>query len=126
MTTATITDKQRRALEAMEAARSQGLSLTEYARVHGLVVREIYDALVALRRRGVLPKSGRKRQSKFVAVGVVPPVAVTIPTTQHSDGSGVLCRIVQAQGCVIECMQWPPSSWVASLSMGSLDAAARS
>lgn len=126
MTTATMTDKQRRAFEAMEAALSQGLSLTEYARVHGLAVRELYDALAGLRRRGVLPKSGRRRQSKFVAVRVVPPVAVTIPTTQGSGGSGVLCRIVHAHGCVIECTQWPPASWVAALSSGPTDAAARS
>jgi hypothetical protein len=122
--TATMTDMQRRALEAMEAARSQGLSLTEYAREQGLVVRELYDALAALRRRGVLPKSGRKARSKFVAVRVAQPVSVAMPATQLSDGSGVLCRIVHARGHVIECTQWPPPSWVAALSSGSADAAA--
>jgi hypothetical protein len=123
MTTARMTDKQRRALEAMETARSQGLSLTEYARVQGLVVRELYDALAALRRRGVLPKSGRKARSKFVAVQVASPVAVASPGMQRSDGSGVLCRIVHVRGHVIECSQWPPPSWVAALSSESTDAA---
>lgn len=123
MTTATMTDKQRRAIDAMEAARSQGLSLTEYARVQGLVVRELYDALAALRRRGVLPKSGRKARSKFVAVRVAPLVAIAPPATRRSDNSGVLCRIVHARGHVIECTQWPPPNWVAALSVGSADAA---
>ncbi len=125
MTNGTMTDKQRRALEAMEAARSQGCSLTEYARTQGLEVRELYDALAALRRRGVLPKSDKKAHSKFVAVRVTRPVSV--PTApQRSDGSGVLCRIVQGSGCVIECLQWPPASWMAALSLGATDAPARS
>jgi hypothetical protein len=119
-----MTDKQRRALEAVETARSQGLSLTEYARVQGLVVRELYDALAALRRRGVLPKSNRKARSKFVAVQVTPPpIAIAPPATQRSDGPGVLCRIVHVRGHVIECSQWPPPSWVAALNSGSTDAA---
>jgi len=70
MATGAMTEKQRRALEAMEAARRQGCSLTEHAKAQGLAVREIYDALAALRRKGVLPKAAREPKSKFVSVRV--------------------------------------------------------
>lgn len=84
MTTATMTDKHRRALDAMEAARSQGLSLTEYARVQRLVVER--STMHWRHSAGAVccPKPSRKARSKFVAVRVAQPVAVTMPTTQRS------------------------------------------
>jgi predicted trehalose synthase len=121
-TAAEMTDKQRRALEAMEAARAQGCSLTGYARAHGLVIREIYDALAALRRKGALVKSTRRSQSKFVSVRVAPTASV-IPGARPAATPGVLCRIAHAAGYAIECMQWPPPSWLSALSSGSTDAA---
>lgn len=99
-----MTDRQQRAMAAMEAARKEGCSLTEYARAQGLAVRELYDALAALRRRGVLPGSGRKTRSKFVAVRVEQPIA------REPEAPGMLCRIVHSGGCVIECLQWPPAA----------------
>ena len=122
MTTGAMTEKQRRALEAKEAARLQGCSLTEYAKAQGLVVREIYDALAALRRKGVLPKPAGHSKSKFLSVRVAPAASSTM-LARPLAASGVLCRIVHASGCAIECLQWPPPSWVASLSSGSTDAA---
>lgn len=125
MTTAAITEKQRRALEAMEAAREQGCSLTEYARAHGLVIREVYDALAALRRKGVLPKPPGRRKSKFVSVRVAPASTTTIAALRSPGASSVLCRIVHASGYAIECLQWPEPRWLAALSTGagSTDAA---
>jgi hypothetical protein len=40
-TTAEMTEKQRLAIEALEAARREGLTLTEYARHRGLAIREL-------------------------------------------------------------------------------------
>jgi len=37
-----MTDKQQRAVVAMQGAGKEGISLTAYARKHGLVVRELY------------------------------------------------------------------------------------
>jgi hypothetical protein len=37
MTSATVTGKQRQAIEAMEGARSEGIALSKYAKAHGLV-----------------------------------------------------------------------------------------
>jgi len=65
-----MTEKQRVALEALQAAQGEGKTLTDYAASHGLDVRELYDALAGLRRKGVLPRSGRRQRSKFVAVCV--------------------------------------------------------
>lgn len=126
MTIGAMTDKQRRALEATEAARSQGCSLTEYAKAQGLVVRELYDALAALRRKGVLPKSGRRSKSKFVSVRVASASTAMIPSPRLAAAPGVLCRIVHSNGCAIECLQWPEPRWVAALgsSSGPADAAA--
>jgi predicted transcriptional regulator len=120
--TATMTDKQRRALEAMNAAREQGCSLTEYAQAHGLLVRELYDALAALRRKGVLPK-GRAAKSRFVSVRVAPAATTMAMPLAHSAASSVVCRVVTAGSCAIECLQWPEPRWLAALSMGSTDAA---
>lgn len=111
--TAQMTEKQRRAQDAQEAARRQGVSLSDYAKEQGLPVRELYDALAALRRKGVLPRP-RAPKSKFVEMRLVP---------EHSGGSAVVCRIVHA-GAVIECTQWPPPSWVTALTRPATDAAA--
>jgi hypothetical protein len=68
-----MTEKQGRGIEALEAAQQAGLSLSAYAKAHGLVVRELYDGIAALRRRGVLAKAPRapRRASRFVPVQVV-------------------------------------------------------
>lgn len=116
--TATMTEKQRQAVAAMEAARSQGCSLAKYAEANGLDAQRIYSILMMLRRRGLLPGSERKRRSAFVAVRVQPSIPSTVVTA-----ASVVCRIVHQQGDVIECLQWPPPNWVAALSRGSTDAA---
>jgi hypothetical protein len=121
--TATMTDKQRQAVAAMEAARSQGCSLTEYAQANGLDVRRIFAILTMLRRRGLLPKSERKRRSPFVAVRVQPAVTSSVAIPSCVSGSSVVCRIVHRPGEVIECLQWPPPNWVMALTAGSTDAA---
>ncbi len=71
-----MTEKQRRAVEALEGARSAGMTLSEYAKRHDLALRELYEGIAALRRKGVLEKPPRKRASeRFVAVRVAEPLA---------------------------------------------------
>lgn len=121
MTARVMTQRQRAAVEALETARSQGCSLTQYARTHGLKVQSIYVTLSELRKQGLLPKSGRKLPSKFLAVKVQPR---SVPTPGPlMGGAGVLCRIAHARGYLIECLHWPPPSWLAALSTESMDAA---
>ena len=121
MTVAVMTQKQRAALEALEAARRQGCSLTQYAREHGLNAQRIHVMLSELRKRGVLPKSGRSRPSRFVAVRVQEQ-QVSAPAVL--GGPGVVCRIVHSNRYVIECLHWPPPNWLDALNQGSADAAA--
>jgi hypothetical protein len=122
MMTATFTDKQRQAIEALEGARNEGLALSKYAKAHGLVIRELYDAIACLRRKGLLPNPTRKAKSKFVAVRVVAPSEPTQALPARPT-SGVLCRVACSRGPMIECMQWPPPAWLAALTAGPSDAA---
>jgi len=116
MSTATMTEKQRMALEALQSAKREGKTLTDYAKAHSLEIRELYDSLACLRRKGLLPTGGRKPRSKFVAVRMAAePVS--------SRTGGVVCCIVSRDGYVIECAQWPPASWLASLARSAADAA---
>jgi hypothetical protein len=116
MSIATMTEKQRLALEALQSAKREGKTLTDYAKAHGLEIRELYDSLACLRRKGLLPTGVRKPRSKFVAVRVAAePVS--------SRTGGAVCRIVSRDGYVIECAQWPPGSWLASLARSAADAA---
>jgi hypothetical protein len=114
-----LTQKQRTAMAAAEAASTAGLTLSAYCEAQGLKVREVYDAIAALRRSGVLSKAQRSRSRKdeFVAVRVVHTPRSSPPRT------GMVCRLIHAGGVVIECGEWPPAAWLLSLSSGYRDAA---
>ena len=117
----TMTEKQQQAIDALEAARQEGATLTAYAKAKGLVIGELYGTLAGLRRKGLLPRPTRKPRSKFVAVRVEAPP----PILGRAPGSGaVVCRIVHTDGYLIECTQWPPPSWLNALSRERKDAAA--
>jgi hypothetical protein len=121
----TMTEKQRVAVEALEAARRAGVPLSDYAKAKGLELRPVYDAIAALRRRGALPGSDRqrKRKNRFVAVRLTSSPAA-MPEIAPTPGSRSVCRLVCAQGWAIECGEWPAPSWVSALLSGGGDAAA--
>src|SRR5262245_21373226 len=120
MTAAVMTQKQRAAIEAWEAARKQGRSLTQYAREHGLNVQRIHAMLSDLRKRGLLPKSGRKQSGRFLAVRVQ---AQSASAPAGLGDPGVVCRLIHSNRHVIECLHWPPPNWLSALNQGSADAA---
>jgi len=99
-----MTELQRQALEHLGKARQEGLSISAYARAHGIPAQRIFDAVARLRRRGALPDHSVKR-SKFIAVKIAAP-----PT----DNAAV-CRMLAPGGMVIECLLWPPRAWLESL-----------
>ena len=112
-----LTSNQRRALECFRTARSRGVALSAQASEQGLNARVIYDAVAALRRKGVLPAAGSGKSVKaadFVAVRLRPP---GIP----ADAS-VVCSL-HVGATRIECRQWPPAAWLASIAGVSSDAA---
>jgi transposase-like protein len=121
-----LSDKQRIALEALQAARAAGQGLCAYARTHGLNERQLHDAVAQLRRRGVLPpveRAGRP-PSAFVAVRVVDsaPAAMRV-TAPPTPRTGMVCRVLHPSGLAIECGEWPPTGWLLSLTAGRRDAA---
>jgi hypothetical protein len=117
----TMTEKQRLAMDAHDGARREGMTLTAYAKAKGLVIGELYSTLAGLRRKGLLPRPTRKPRGKFVAVRVEGPAPILGRT---SVSGAVVCRIVHAEGCLIECTQWPPPSWLNALTREPQDAAA--
>ncbi len=117
-----LTQKQRLAMEAFEGAQRAGVGLSDYAKAKGLVVRQVYDAVALLRKRGVLPPTAhpRKRKSNFVAVRVrSSPVEPSV-----SVRTGLVCRLVHASGWRLECGEWPPPAWLAAVCSECRDAAA--
>ena len=99
-----LTALQREALEHLEKARQEGLSVSAYARARGIPAQRIFDATGRLRRRGALPGKSAK-SGKFIAVKIAPPLSV----------SATVCRISVPGGLIVECQQWPPRSWLDSL-----------
>lgn len=116
-----LTAKQRQALQCVEGARAAGMALSDYAASRRLPVRQVYDALVPLRKKGFLPRSAGSAQSPFVAVRVLSTSTQT--PTPSTGGPRVVCRIAQGGGPVIECAEWPPPAWLAALLGAKLDAA---
>lgn len=115
-----LTALQRQALECVRGAKTKGVNLSAYCRARGVAVRQVYDALIPLRRRGVLPKRWRRAaratetrsSGPFVAVKIEPPAAP------------IACRVRLPGGISIECVQWPPRAWLQSLTVADgIDAA---
>jgi hypothetical protein len=118
----TFTEKQRQAIEAIEGARNEGVAMSKYATSHGLIIRGLYDAIACLRRKGLLPKPTRKAKSRFVTVRMVAP-SEPAQAAPAGPTSAVLCRILCPRRPMIECIQWPPPAWLATLSAGHADVA---
>jgi predicted phage tail protein len=117
-----LTEKQQRALEHLERARSAGMSLSDYARAQGVEVRPIYDSMAALRKKGMLTPATPRADSAFVAVRVRSRSEVSEPAPTISGGS-LICRL-RIGAAVIECAEWPPASWLAALASARADATA--
>jgi hypothetical protein len=117
-----LTDKQQRALEHVERARSAGMTLSDYARAEGVEVRPIYDSMVALRKKGMLTPRVPRAQSAFVSVRVKRDSTAPTTATPAIAGSKLICRL-RLGAATIECAEWPPASWLAALVSARADAA---
>jgi hypothetical protein len=113
-----LTAKQREAMDHFERAREAGLSLSAYARREGLAVRAIYDTLGAMRRRRA--RAAAKVKQPSAAPGFVAMRVVSTPP----GSSAALCRVQLPAAIVIECREWPPAAWLATLRGLRADAAA--
>lgn len=122
-----LTARQQQALAVHEGARAAGKALSVYAREQGLEVRPIYDAIVGLRRGGVLagavPPSKAKRRRRTARSAFV-AIDVAHGAPRSMSASTVVCRVVRADGSVIECGAWPEPGWLAAVLAVCTDAAA--
>jgi hypothetical protein len=109
-----LTALQRKALEQVELARAAGLSLSAHCRAQGLAVRPIYDALIPLRRRGVIAAGVMRAAKPFVAVKIAPPMCAQPGVSLPRPRVLPVCRVV-ISGVSIECSEWPPRAWLESL-----------
>jgi hypothetical protein len=127
-----LTERQQAALAAHEAARAAGKTLAAYAREQRLELRPLYDAIVGLRRRGVLSgavppskRSTRVRPSvRRAQVRAAPFIAIDVARDAAAAGAWVVCRLRRADGAVIECGAWPDPAWLAAVLAARGDAAA--
>lgn len=118
-----LTAGERRYLEHVRQARSQGMGLSQYCRSVGLNPFSLYSMRRQMRRKGILPPvqqteraAGAKETRgsavprRFVAVRVVEPA---VPAA--AAAAGLVCRLRHPSGWMIECGSWPESSWVSAL-----------
>lgn len=127
-----LTERQRTALAAQEAARAAGKTLAAYAREQGLELRPLYDTIVGLRRRGVLSgavppskrRSGTRSSAQRAKVRTAPFIAIDVARDSPATSGGVVCRLRRADGAVIECGAWPDPAWLAAALVVRPDAAA--
>lgn len=114
-----MSEKQRQAMMHWEQARAAGVKLSQHLRSQGVELRPVYDALAALRRKGVLAcfsARSKRAASPFVSVRVAPAAALPRPA--------VLCRVTIGGAALIECGEWPPAEWLLSVLGLRADAAA--
>lgn len=109
-----LTPGERRFLERQQEADSEGVTLPEYYRSHGLSLSMLRTVQRQLVQKGVLPPAGAGQAaskamsppSRFVELKLsAPPLEV--------PGKG--CRLRSPSGWVIECDGLPAPSWVAAL-----------
>ena len=120
-----LTEGERRYLEHVRRASSQGMGLSQYCRSVGLNPFALYSMRRQMRRKGILAPvqqsaraaggkepGGSAVPGRFVAVRVVEPAA---PGAVASAPAGLICRLHQPNGWTIECGSWPAPRWVAEV-----------
>ena len=123
-----LTEHQQRCFEHLKQARTLKMSLSAYARCHGLGVRMLYDAVVRLKEKGVIagavnPFERSRARSEAVADREKSPfVAVRIEPAKAQNFVPVL-RLNHVQGHVLEFGSWPPPEVMTAILTGGRDIA---
>jgi transposase-like protein len=115
-----LTAGERRYLEHVRRAGSQGMELSQYCRSVGLNPFSLYSMRRQMRRKGLLAPAQQAASAagakeprvpgRFVAVRVGEPAVPAAATA-----AGLVCRLRHPSGWMIECGSWPESSWVQAL-----------
>jgi len=121
MSTERLSEREQQCLEHLRRAEELEVSLAEYCRSFELDVKELYQAKRVLMGKGVLatPRPSEGPKTKLPQTGDF--VAVQVTPRRSLAPSGALCRIQHPSGLVIECMTFPPASWLAVLVPGARD-----
>ncbi|MEE4384600.1 MAG: hypothetical protein V2J02_21605 [Pseudomonadales bacterium] len=87
-----LTERQRRYKAHLEAAASEGISVSEYARRHGLDAQALYSARRELAAKSRFVRVAVRREPASHAVRVELPngVSVSIPASCAADLAGLL------------------------------------
>jgi len=123
-----LTEGERRYLEHVRRARSQGMGLSQYCRCVGLNPFSLYSMRRQMRRKGILApvqqsakaagakeRRGSAVPGRFVAVRVIEPA---VPAAGASAPAGLVCRVRHPSGWTIECGSWPEPRWLAGVMEG--------
>jgi transposase-like protein len=110
-----LTLAEQRLLERVQEAASEGVSLRDYYRAHGLSVTMLYKVRRRLVQKGLLPPL---RQS--AGTSEVPGKLVEVQVAEALEEAevavpGLVCRLHHPSGWLIECGEWPDPRWLAGL-----------
>lgn len=110
-----LTLAEQRLLERVQEAASEGVSLRDYYRAHGLSVPMLYKVRRRLVQKGLLPPL---RQS--AGTTEVPGKLVQVRVAEEMEDAevavpGLVCRVHHPRGWLIECGEWPDPRWLAAL-----------
>lgn len=94
----TITKRQTYWRDHVLAAAAYDGTIVEYATLHNLKTKDIYQWKTALAKRGFLPMTEREDEPAFVAVN---PIEQT-DTASFDAAGGVQCRLTLPCGSVLE------------------------
>lgn len=112
---AELTLGERRYLERVREAQSEGVSLRDYYLAHGLSLRMLSRVQRQLSDKGMVPPPS----SAVVEAGTSGKlIEVRIGECAGRAGvpaAGPVCRLRHPSGWVIECGMWPDPRWVSGL-----------
>jgi hypothetical protein len=112
---AELTVGERRYLERVREAQSEGVSLREYYLAHGLSLRMLSRVQRQLAEKGMAPSpSGAVAEAGTPGKLIEVRVAETVGRAGLS-AAGPVCRLRHPSGWLIECGMWPEPRWLSGL-----------
>jgi len=110
-----LTLAEERFLERVQEAASEGVSLRDYYRAHGLSVAMLYKVRRRLVRKGLLPPLRQSAGTTEVAGKLVAVRVAQAMEEAQVAVPGLVCRLHHPSGWLIECGEWPDPRWLAGL-----------
>ena len=110
-----LTLGERRYLERVREAQSEGVSLKEYYLAHGLSLRMLSRVQRQLADKGIAPPPS-SAVAQAGEAGKLIEVRVTDSVGRAGlPAAGPVCRLRHPSGWLIECGAWPDPRWISAL-----------